>query len=162
MQDLFLQLSDFLNIGWDFGSWTLTLRMIAFSLLLIILSFLFTRYISGKLLNYLEAQDVIEEEGKKKIRSILRIIIGLGVLVGLLKILDLDFTFYTMERADGENMNFHLSIILIALMVFKFAQLLDWVIARILIKKYFAKREERELARKVDLTEKTENEDSKG
>ncbi len=156
MQDILLQFTDFLNIGWDLGSWTVTIRMFLFSIILIVFAFLFTRFISGKLLNYLKEEDIIEEEGKRKIRSILRIIIGLATLVGLLKILNLDFTFYTMQRADGGEVNFHLSIILIAFIVFKFAQLLDWIIARILIGKYFAKREERENAKKINY-EKTIN-----
>ncbi len=160
MQDLLQQIGDFLNISWTFGSWTLTVRMILFSILLCVATFLFTRYITGWLLNYLKKEEIINEEGKRKIRNILRILAGLATIIGLLKILGLDYTFYKYDKGDGTFIEFHLSIICIAFMVFKLAQLLDWVIARILIDKYFANREERERIRQTEMTSQSKEDKS--
>ncbi len=159
MQDLLQQIGDFLNIGWDIGNWTLTVRMIIYCIVLIVFAFLFTRYITGWLLNDLKEKDLLEEGERKKIRSILRTIVGLAVSIGLLKILNLDYTLYTWERDLGD-IEFHLSLVCIAFMVFKFAQLLDWIVARILIDRYFATRSERELNRKAEVVSKPKDDKS--
>ncbi len=160
MKNLLQQILDFLNYSWELGSWNLTVKKILLAILLCLVAILFTRYVTGWLLNYLKEKEIIEEKGKRKIRSILRIIVGLATIVGLLQVLGLDYTFYTMEREDAPAIDFHLSIICIAFMVFKFAQLLDWVIARILIDKYFANREERERAREMAMATKSDDDKS--
>ncbi len=78
----------------------------------------------------------IAEEGQYRIRQILKQTIILLLLLGLLLSLNWDIKLF-----DLNDFELWISNIFQAILVFKLAQLFDWIIARVLINRYFDNRE---------------------
>lgn len=150
MKAFFTQIKDLLNYGWDIGGWYLSVQMILFSVLVMIIALLLRRFIAGSLLSFFKNQGAIDEAGKRKIRSIINYIILLAATIGLLKILGLDYTFFNPSgESNGsggsmefKNISIKISTLCLAIIVFKLAQLADWIIARILLNRYYESRTE--------------------
>ncbi len=150
MQEWLSRLEDFLEIGWDIAGYFLTVRSIVYVAIAILIALAFLRIVSGKLLQKLQTKDIIEEKDKRKLRSILRYLVLFITIVSVLKILKLDITFYEFYGQKG-LIELHLSLFFYAFIVFKIAQLFDWIVSRILIDKYFDSRESSE----QEITKKT-------
>lgn len=79
----------------------------------------------------------VEEKSQKKIIRMIKQTLFLLVLMLLLIMLKFDFTLY-----EFEHFSLKISTIIQAVVIFKLAQLFDWIIARALISRYFDNREE--------------------
>ncbi len=146
MEEILNGIRDLFNIGiFEVGDWYLDVRKAFFSILILFAAFVLNLFVGGRLLNYFKRKGTIEEPGRRRIRRIIRMILLMASLVGLLKVLDLDYLLYDIEGEHG-TLHFRVSIILYAVMVLYLAQLVDWILARILVEKYFDNREKKEQA----------------
>ena len=153
MSDFFKEINAWLAYSWDIGNWTVTVKMILIAALIAITSFIVRKFIIGNILSFLRKRGVMEEKSKKKVQSIINIIVFLAATIGILRILGLDYTFYetVAENADNEgnirfgNFDIKISTFLFGFIIFKFAQLADWLIARILLDRYYDNRGEMEI-----------------
>ncbi|MGK0388881.1 MAG: small-conductance mechanosensitive channel [Maribacter sp.] len=145
MSDFFTKINDWLAYGWDIGNWAVTVKMLLIAAIIAIASFIIRRFIIGNILSFLGKRAVIDEGSRRKVQSIINIIVFLVATIGILKVLGLDHTFYdtTTANIDEEgntkfgNFNIKISTFLFGFIIFKFAQLADWLIARILLDKYY-------------------------
>jgi small-conductance mechanosensitive channel len=153
MSDFFTEINDWLAYSWEIGNWTVNVKVILIATLIAIAAFIIRRFIIGNILSFLGKRGVIEEKSRKKVQSIINIIVFLGATIGILKVLGLDYTFYdtAIENTDNEgnikfgNFNIKISTFLFGFIIFKFAQLADWLIARVLLDKYYDKKGEAEV-----------------
>lgn len=146
MSDFFAGINDWLSYSWDIGSWNVTVKMLLIAALIAIASFIVRRFIIGNIMSFLAKRGVMEEKSRKKVQSIINIIVFLGATIGMLKVLGLDYTLYptsSMEGSDNEentkiiDFSIKISTLLFGFIIFKFAQLADWLIARTLLDKYY-------------------------
>ncbi len=140
MENLFLQIRDFLNIGWDIGNYTLTVEMLFYTFLVLLIGYLINRFLRSWLLNFIKDKDYVNSGGQRRIFKITRNLLILGTIIGCLKTLNLDFVLYELV-INERFLNFRVSTIFMAIMVFLVAQFFDWIIARILINQYFEQRD---------------------
>ncbi len=145
MGDFWQNLLDGLNIGIaEYGNWHLDIGMLIWIFLIFLAGYIINRLIANRLLDNLRKKGSLEETGRRKIRSILKWIILASVIIGVLKVLQLDLEYsFTFIKKDNPPL-IKLSYLIIAFIVFKLAQLFDWLIARILVEKYFDNREQKE------------------
>lgn len=153
MADFFAEIKNWLTYSWEIAGWTVNVKMILIASIIAIASFIIRRFIIGNALSFLGKRGIIDEKSRKKLRSIINIIVFLGATIGMLKILGLDYTFYDSATNDPDNLrskmlrNFSIKIssFLFGFIIFKLAQLADWLIARILLDKYYDKKGETEV-----------------
>ncbi|MGB1217927.1 MAG: mechanosensitive ion channel family protein, partial [Saprospiraceae bacterium] len=140
MGDFFTRIGDFLNFGWDIGTWALNVRMLLFSVLLIVFGFVFMKFILKWILQLLESKKALKEKDKRKVKRNLLSISVLGILIGLLNILQLDAVLYETSIIYG-SVKLRISFILIAVIIILLARLFDWFVSGA-IGRYYDKRDE--------------------
>lgn len=149
MSDFIINIGDLLDYGWDIGSWGFTVRMVLFSILIAIGAFILRKFLVGKFLTFFKNRGIFEEKGRRKLQSIISTIIFLGAAIGILKIMNLDYAFYEANietndpsgNVEFKTIYFRISTIFLPIIIFKLAQLVDIIFTRIIIGRYYDKRE---------------------
>ena len=114
--------------------------LIGIVLLAVFLEFIFIR----RLLPSFFERSPEKTKNIRKINRIILYILGLGVLVGIVMILDIDRVLFT-----NPNITFRLSTIFWALLILQVARLLDWIIAKVFIHQYYARRDDDKRAQRT-------------
>ncbi len=140
MGDFFTQIQDWLDFGWDIGNWALNVRKILLSVLLIVFGFIFIKFILRWILQLLESKKTLLEKDKRKVKRNFLAISLASILIGLLKILDLDYVLYETNENFGA-VKLRVSFILLAAIIILLARLFDWFISGA-IGRYYDKRDE--------------------
>ncbi len=141
MNDFFTRIQDWLGYGWDIGNWALDVQMILLSILLIVLGFIFVKFILKWIIQVLESKNTLLEKDRRKVKRNLLAISLAGILIGLLKILDLDYALYETNENYGA-VKLRISFILLAIIIILLARLFDWFVSGA-IGRYYDKRDEK-------------------
>ncbi len=129
---------DFLDIElFSTGSYVLKMHQLISVLLISILSVTLFRWVAFYLKPKLEAWSAIDEDNRRKLLRIIRLLFFFLAILGLIFVLKLNF-----NLSPNDNNPISISFLLEALSIIQFARLLDWVVSNYFIHRNFVKRDE--------------------
>lgn len=113
----------------------------------ILVSLILYWLLSNKLLTRYFKRETIKVKPERVVRVSVRYVFILAALIGILMILNLDYTLY-----DRNGITFRISAILQTLLIFQLARLADWAISKILLYNYNKTRKDESIASDTNLT----------
>ena len=131
-------MKDFLISEWFVvGESAFTYGQILFSILFLFVCFAIYYFFSGRLLpTYFERIDEAPVL-RRKVRTLSSYILYLSIITGLIYILDLNWRLF-----ENEHISIGISAIFEALLILQIARLADWVISRLVVNRYYNRRDE--------------------
>lgn len=132
------------SVLFSIGSMTCTGRQLALLLGLLLLAILLEFAFVRRLLPKFFERSPEKSSNIRKINRIALYILGLGVLIGFVMILDIDQVIFS-----NPNITFRISTIFLALLILQVARLLDWIVAKVFIHQYYANRDEEKRTQKI-------------
>jgi small-conductance mechanosensitive channel len=128
---------EFFNAPWfTFGNMAFSYGQILSTIGIALLFLVVYRYIVWQYLPKYFARNKDSQGQIKKVNRIIAFLFYLSLIITIILILSLDYTIFS-----NDNITFRISTLLEAILILQFARLLDWIISRVFIHSFYARRD---------------------